>query len=137
MALAPRTKSLENEMCPSLSRTCEPAAPVLNCDGGIGESIGLTLSDDVLKATGMNEREALLEIARRLFRAEKLSLWAAAKMAGLSRTEFEQELLKRRIPLYRPTPEDLRTDLETLYCLDRDKRGFRSRDTPRDACGRE
>jgi predicted HTH domain antitoxin len=81
--------------------------------------MALTIPDDVLKAAGMNEGEALVEIACRLFEAEKLSLWAGAKLAGLSRTEFEQELLTRKIPLYRPTTDDLKTDLETLDRLDR------------------
>jgi predicted HTH domain antitoxin len=52
-----------------------------------------------------------------LFDAGKLSLWSAARLARLNRTEFEQELLARKIPLYRPTPSDLADDLASLERL--------------------
>jgi len=74
----------------------------------------LTLSDDVLKQAGMTADEARVEIACRLFDAGKLALWPAAQLAQLSRIEFEEELHRRRIPIYRPTVEDFREDLETL-----------------------
>jgi predicted HTH domain antitoxin len=78
----------------------------------------LSLSDDLLKQAGMSADEARIEIACRLFDAGKLSSRQAALLAELSRTEFESELLKRHIPLYRLTMEDLQTDLETLKYLD-------------------
>lgn len=74
----------------------------------------LTLSDEVLKQAGMTEEQARVEIACRLFDAEKLALWPAAQLAQLSRIEFEEELHRRRISIYRPTVEDLRADLATL-----------------------
>lgn len=74
----------------------------------------LTLSDEVLKQAGMTAEEARVEIACRLFDAEKLALWPAAQLAGLSRVEFEEELSKRRIPIYRPTVADFKADLEAL-----------------------
>ena len=74
----------------------------------------LTLSDEVLKQAGMTAEEARVEIACRLFDAGKLALWPAAQLAQLSRNELEEELHRRRIPIYRPTVEDFRADLETL-----------------------
>ncbi|MEX0611337.1 MAG: UPF0175 family protein [Pirellulales bacterium] len=74
----------------------------------------LTLSDDVLKQACMTADEARVEIACRLFDAGKLALWPAAQLAQLSRVEFEEELHRRRIPIYRPTVEDFKSDLETL-----------------------
>jgi predicted HTH domain antitoxin len=74
----------------------------------------LTIPDDLLREAGLNEREALVEFACRLFDAGKLSLWSGAKWAGLTRTEFEGELLRRRIPLYRPSLTDLTDDLNAL-----------------------
>jgi predicted HTH domain antitoxin len=74
----------------------------------------LTLSDDVLKQAGMSAEEARVEIACRLFDAGKLALWPAAQLAQLSRAEFEEELHRRNIPIYRPTVGDLKADLETL-----------------------
>jgi predicted HTH domain antitoxin len=74
----------------------------------------LHIPDDVLKQTGLDERGLLIEVACRLFDAGKLTLHAAGKLAGLSRVEMEDELLDRRIAIYRPTVEDLRDDLRTL-----------------------
>jgi predicted HTH domain antitoxin len=77
----------------------------------------ITISDELLKAAGMNEGEARVEIASRLFEAGKLSLPLAARLAGLDRGEMEDELLDRNIPLYRPTLEDYRQDVEALRKL--------------------
>jgi predicted HTH domain antitoxin len=79
----------------------------------------LTLSDEILKQAGMTEEEARVEIACRLFDAGKLALWPAAQLAGMTRVEFEAELLTRKIPIYRMTMEEFQTDLETLRQLDR------------------
>ena len=76
--------------------------------------MALTIPDQVLHEAGLNEREALVEFACRLFDAGKLTLWSAAKLAGLSRSEFEGELLRRKIPLYRPSVSDLDDDLRGL-----------------------
>lgn len=61
----------------------------------------LTINDEVLKAAGLTEREALIEFACRLFDAGRLALWPAAQLAGLSRVEFEGELLARSLPICR------------------------------------
>lgn len=82
--------------------------------------MALTLSDEQLQRLGMNEKEALIEIACRLFDADKLSLPGAGKFAGLSRVEMEEELLKRKIPAYRYTAEMIERDLETLEMLRRE-----------------
>jgi len=76
--------------------------------------MSLIVPDFVLKAAGMNEQEALVEIACRLFEAGRLPLWTAAKMAKRTRVEFEQDLLDRRIPLYCPTEQDLQDELDAL-----------------------
>lgn len=77
----------------------------------------LTLSDEVLKQTGMSEQEARVEIACRLFDAGKLDLWPAAQLAQMSRVEFEGELHQRRIAIYRPTLEDLVAEQQALDAL--------------------
>jgi predicted HTH domain antitoxin len=79
--------------------------------------MSITISDELVKATGMTERDTLIEIACRLFQAGKLSLPLAARFAGLARGEMEDQLLDRRIPLYRPTLEDYHQDVETLRKL--------------------
>lgn len=79
----------------------------------------LTISDDVLRQTGMSMEEARVEIACRLFDAGKLALWPAAQLAEMPRGQFEEELTRRHIPVYRPTPAELQSDLETLRDLEK------------------
>lgn len=74
----------------------------------------LVISDEVLKEAGLSETEALREIACRLYDAGKLTLWQAAKLARLSRIEFERALIERNLPVFRPTLQDLADDLATL-----------------------
>jgi predicted HTH domain antitoxin len=74
----------------------------------------LQIPDDVLKQAGITDREAVLELACRLFETGRLTLFFAARLAGLSQVEFEDALLERNIPLYRYTGADLRDDLRTL-----------------------
>ena len=70
------------------------------------------IPDETLKQAGLTEREALIEIACRLFDADKLHLWPAAQLAGLSRDEFEAALLSRRIPVFRVDEAYLKHELE-------------------------
>jgi predicted HTH domain antitoxin len=77
----------------------------------------VVISDETLEKAGLTEGEALIEIACRLYDIGKLDLWPAAKLAGLGRGEFEQALMDRKIPVYRPTLQDLEDDLATLERL--------------------
>ena len=77
----------------------------------------LTIGDDLLAEAGLSERDARIEIACRLYDAGKLTMPAATRWAGLGRTQFEEELLRREIAISRPTSEDLKQDLETLRRL--------------------
>ena len=74
----------------------------------------LVISDEALQEDGLDERGAVVEFACRLFDAGMLTLWSAAKVAGLSRDDFEDELFRRKIPAYRPSPADLAADLAAL-----------------------
>ena len=47
----------------------------------------VVIPDETLQQAGLTEREALVEIACRLFDAGKLPLWPAAKLAGMSRVD--------------------------------------------------
>ena len=71
----------------------------------------LVISDEILREAGLTEGDALVEFACRLFDAGKMTLWSAAKLAGLSRVSFEQELRERKIAVYRPQSSDLADDL--------------------------
>lgn len=76
--------------------------------------MAFTIPDDILKQAGLTEREALIEFACRLFDADKLDLFTAGRLAGLSRVELENELRARRIAPYRPTAQDILDDVAAL-----------------------
>ena len=77
------------------------------------------ISDDVLRAAGMDEREAKVEIACRLFDAGKLTIGHASRLAGVDEMEFERQLERRGIPRIRYTEQMLESDVETLKKLGR------------------
>jgi predicted HTH domain antitoxin len=77
----------------------------------------LVIPDDVLARAGLTETEVLIEIACRFLAADRLGFHAAARLCGLERVGFEEELLKRGIAVYRPTVDDLERDLEALRRL--------------------
>jgi predicted HTH domain antitoxin len=74
----------------------------------------LIIPDETLKEAALNEREALVEFACRMFDAGRLALWLAARLAGLTRVLFEVELRARGISVYSPGPDDLADDLAAL-----------------------
>jgi len=76
--------------------------------------VTINVPDDILRQAGLTEQEAVVEFACRLFDAERLDLFAGARLAGLSRSEFEAELRARRIPIYRPTLQDVDDDEAAL-----------------------
>ncbi|MDR3636980.1 MAG: UPF0175 family protein [Isosphaeraceae bacterium] len=77
----------------------------------------VVISDETLQEAGLSEQEARVEFACHLFDQDRLTLWKAAELAGLTRPEFEEELSRRKIPLYRPTAEDVVDDLAALKRL--------------------
>ncbi len=79
--------------------------------------MSLTIPDFVLESAGMNEREGEVEIACRLFDSGRITKSAATKWLGMNRSDFEEELFKRKIPLYRLTDDDLQQDVATLQIL--------------------
>jgi predicted HTH domain antitoxin len=74
----------------------------------------LLIPDDILKRAGLSERDALLEFACHLYATERLSLFDAARTAGLTQAEFEDALRARSVPIYRYDEKDLAVDLATL-----------------------
>ena len=74
----------------------------------------LLIPDATLRAANLTEQEARVEIACFLYQAQRLHLWPAAQLAGMSRDEFWSELLRRGIAVFTVTEEDLRCDMETL-----------------------
>ncbi len=79
----------------------------------------LVISDETLRAAGLNECEAKVEIACRWFDEGKLAFGHAARLAGGTEPEFEAQLEARGIPRYRYTEQMLEQDVETLKKLGR------------------
>jgi predicted HTH domain antitoxin len=79
----------------------------------------LVISDETLKAAGLNEQDAPVEIACRLFDAGRLTIGHAARLAGLTETQFESQLELRGLPRYRYSPEMLENDVAVLKNLGR------------------
>jgi predicted HTH domain antitoxin len=77
----------------------------------------INLPDDILTETGLTERDLVIELACRLYDAEKLSKSAASYLCGLVRLDFERELAKRGLPVYGVTQEEWELDKEQLKRL--------------------
>ena len=74
----------------------------------------ITIPDDILRQAGLTEQEALIELACRLYDADRLGLSAAARLAGLDRVGLEIELRKRSLPVWHITSEDVADDAAAL-----------------------
>jgi len=80
-------------------------------------SVNLRIPDDILEASGLTERECLVELAVHLYAQRRLKIGQALRLCGLTRMEFEAELAKRDISLY--SVEDLERDVSQLEELGR------------------
>jgi len=76
--------------------------------------MNLTIPDELMAQANMSHSDVLIELACRLFQTQRLTLCSAAKLAGLTRGQFENVLLDRHIPLFEVTSQDLHDDLENL-----------------------
>jgi predicted HTH domain antitoxin len=74
----------------------------------------LVIPNDILRQAGLSDADALIEFACRLFDAEKLDKTAASRLSNLSRVEFEAELLKRGLAVYRTTEKDYEQDRRSI-----------------------
>jgi len=72
----------------------------------------LLMTDEQLAAAGLTEAEAKLELACRLFDAGRISSPAAARMAGTTRTELENALHARGLPIVRMELETFAAELD-------------------------
>ena len=73
----------------------------------------LEIPDDVLQGTGMTPALARLEVAVALYRDRKVSMGRAARIAGMPRMQFQQELCLRGVPMNYDV-EEYERDLVTI-----------------------
>jgi predicted HTH domain antitoxin len=83
----------------------------------------LSIPDEILAQAGLSERDALTELACRLYDADKLDFNTAARLGGLSRVELERELLARKLAIVHYSEDDFRQDRETIAHLGSAKPG--------------
>ena len=78
-------------------------------------SISLNIPDSV----DINDRDAKMLLASRLYEKGKLTLGQAAEMVGLSKRTFMELLADYDVPFLNYPPEDLENDLENAkgYCI--------------------
>ena len=74
----------------------------------------LYVPDDLVKRLGSSDRDALLEIACRLYETHSLKCEEAARLASVDLDGFAAACASRKIPVYWYRSEDLESDLETL-----------------------
>jgi predicted HTH domain antitoxin len=79
--------------------------------------MAFSILSEVLREAGITEREALVELACRLFDADRLDFNAASRLAGLDRISFERELLSRGLPVVHYSIDDLVQDRATLEAI--------------------
>lgn len=75
--------------------------------------MNILIPDDILKRFG-SEQGLLIEIACRLYDAEKIEKPQATRLCGLARVDFEEELRKRNLAVYRVALEDFEQDMKTI-----------------------
>lgn len=73
----------------------------------------ITVPDSIVKNSGLTEAQVRLGVAISLFQMEIFTLAQAAKVAGLHRVQFQEELGKRKIPVHYGI-EELEEDMKTL-----------------------
>lgn len=74
------------------------------------------VSDTLAEASHLTPEAALLDVAIGIYKREQWSLGRCAKIVGMSRSEFQDELGNREIPINYDTA-DLDQDLETTRTL--------------------
>ncbi|MBW4441851.1 MAG: UPF0175 family protein [Plectolyngbya sp. WJT66-NPBG17] len=75
--------------------------------------MSLVISDDLVRASGLSERELFLEIVLMLFREDKISLGKASELMGMHRMQFQKLLDDRGICVHYDVAE-FQQDLNNL-----------------------
>jgi predicted HTH domain antitoxin len=78
--------------------------------------MSLVIADDLVRASGLSERELFLEILLMLFRQDKISLGKASELMGMHRMQFQKLLADRGVSVHYDVAE-FQEDLKTLQEL--------------------
>ena len=75
--------------------------------------MSLVISDELVRTSGLSERELFLEIVLMLFRQDKISLGKASELMGMHRMQFQKLLADRGICIHYDAAE-FQDDLKAL-----------------------
>lgn len=75
--------------------------------------MSLVISDDIVKASGLSEKELILELIILLFQRKKISAGKASQLVQMPLLEFQNELAMRNISIHYDE-SDLEIDLKNL-----------------------
>jgi predicted HTH domain antitoxin len=78
--------------------------------------MSLVISDDIVKASGLSEKELMLELIIFLFQGKKISIGKASHLAQMPLLKFQHELATRNIPIHYDE-SDLKIDLKNLQII--------------------
>lgn len=73
----------------------------------------LVISDEIIQASGLSEKDLLLEIVLLLFQKDKLSLGKASEILGMTQIRFQRLLDEREICVHYDVAE-FREDVQSL-----------------------
>jgi predicted HTH domain antitoxin len=77
----------------------------------------ITIPDAIATHAGLDEKEALKELALSLFAQQKITGSEARRLSGASFFQFEEWRKDRNLPIREFTLEELESDIATLRSL--------------------
>jgi predicted HTH domain antitoxin len=75
--------------------------------------MSLVISEDIVQASGLSEKELVLELIILLFERKKISIGKASQLAKMPLLQFQNELAMRNINIHYDET-DLEVDLKNL-----------------------
>jgi len=75
--------------------------------------VKITIDDELLQGLNLSDQEARIDLAVGLYADRRVTLGRAARIAGISQTEFQRELGRRRVPMNYDVAE-FEADMHTL-----------------------
>jgi predicted HTH domain antitoxin len=78
--------------------------------------MSLVISEDIVKASGLSEKELVLELIIFLFQRKKISIGKASQLAKIPLLQFQNELAIRNIYIHYDET-DLEVDLKNLEII--------------------
>ena len=75
------------------------------------------ISEEIVKASGLSEKELILELIILLFQRNKISIGKASQLAQIPLLQFQQELAARKISVHYDE-SDLEVDLRNLQIIE-------------------